>query len=269
NGCAQSISSRLKTIEDPSFCSVYLQPALHTQTAFLKDVVVTYWPNANTISPNELTNEIWREIGALLAMLHSIPCSQSNSTSTCSVETLLSEVNQKLELCFGKLTSESDNFLHLVTVAEAWRCIIFADDFSQRIIDIVMGNKTWAHGDFHLGQIVRVCQDDQESLRLIDIDTLSPSAPELDLARPAALFAAGILPGDVWTSFLDSYWQNRFQLTLDESKFWSSADLLVQVLTVKLAIIAINRAIDAGLCLEPTELQIVETCRSIGMKYKN
>ena len=40
---------------------------------------------------------------------------------------------------------------------------------------------------------------------LIDVDDLGVGDPAWDLARPAGFWAAGLIPDDDWTTFLDAY----------------------------------------------------------------
>ncbi|MGV0644351.1 phosphotransferase family protein [Mycolicibacterium sp. XJ879] len=60
---------------------------------------------------------------------------------------------------------------------------------------------TMVHGDWHLGQLGR----QQAGWVLIDVDDLGVGDPAWDLARPAGFWAAGQIPDDDWTTFLDAY----------------------------------------------------------------
>ena len=60
---------------------------------------------------------------------------------------------------------------------------------------------TLVHGDFHLGQLGR----QSGPWVLIDVDDLGSGDPVWDLARPAGFWAAGLIPDDDWTTFLDAY----------------------------------------------------------------
>jgi aminoglycoside phosphotransferase (APT) family kinase protein len=60
---------------------------------------------------------------------------------------------------------------------------------------------TLVHGDWHLGQLGRR----GELWVLIDVDDLGAGDPAWDLARPAGFWAAGLIPDDDWTTFLDAY----------------------------------------------------------------
>lgn len=60
------------------------------------------------------------------------------------------------------------------------------------------------HGDFHLGQLVRH-PPPGGPWRLIDVDDLGTGDPAWDLARPAAWYAAGLLPAPAWERLLTAY----------------------------------------------------------------
>ncbi len=60
---------------------------------------------------------------------------------------------------------------------------------------------TLVHGDWHPGQLGRRAGH----WLLIDIDDLGVGDPAWDLARPAGFWAAGLIPDDDWTIFLDAY----------------------------------------------------------------
>jgi aminoglycoside phosphotransferase (APT) family kinase protein len=62
---------------------------------------------------------------------------------------------------------------------------------------------TLVHGDWHLGQLGRLSAT--VPWTLIDVDDLGVGDPVWDLARPAGFWAAGLIPDDDWTTFLETY----------------------------------------------------------------
>jgi aminoglycoside phosphotransferase (APT) family kinase protein len=62
---------------------------------------------------------------------------------------------------------------------------------------------TLVHGDWHLGQLGRPTP--ASPWTLIDVDDLGLGDPAWDLARPAGFWAAGLIPDDDWTKFVEAY----------------------------------------------------------------
>ena len=62
---------------------------------------------------------------------------------------------------------------------------------------------TLVHGDWHLGQLGR--RPAAQAWLLIDVDDLGVGDPAWDLARPAGFWAAGLIPDEDWTTFVDAY----------------------------------------------------------------
>jgi aminoglycoside phosphotransferase (APT) family kinase protein len=97
------------------------------------------------------------------------------------------------------------------------------------------------HGDWHLGQLVRM----PDGWRLIDVDDLGTGDPAWDLARPAAWFAAGVMPPDGWDLLLDAYRAAGGPAVPQRGAAWPALDLPARALTVQTAALAIvNRDLD-------------------------
>ena len=64
---------------------------------------------------------------------------------------------------------------------------------------------TLVHGDWHLGQLGR--RSSEQPWLLIDVDDLGLGDPAWDLARPAGLWAAGLIPDADWMLFVAAYRQ--------------------------------------------------------------
>jgi hypothetical protein len=259
----KSLSKKIHTIQESDFQSIFLQPNRFISHHQNDDINISYWPEAERISPDKLTDGLWSEIGSLLARLHSVPLKNSSLRFPAELFPIFSEVNEKIESCFKKSAGSSKYREHLETINHAWISILTNKNFHKVVKDIRLRPKVWSHGDFHLGQIVIIQDQGKNAARLIDCDSLCHSIAEWDLARPAALFAAGILPAQFWQSFIESYAEHRFKCKLNEKKLWSSLDIPAKVMTVKLATNAVNRATLTDDYLEDSELELIETCKAI------
>jgi aminoglycoside phosphotransferase (APT) family kinase protein len=62
---------------------------------------------------------------------------------------------------------------------------------------------TLVHGDWHLGQLGR--RSATAPWTLIDVDDLGLGDPAWDLARPAGFWAAGLIPDNDWSTFVQAY----------------------------------------------------------------
>ncbi|MCL9797972.1 aminoglycoside phosphotransferase family protein, partial [Frankia sp. AgKG'84/4] len=122
------------------------------------------------------------------------------------------------------------------------------------------------HGDWHFGQLVAL---PGAGWRLIDVDDLGLGDPAWDLARPAAWFAAGLLPVDLWARFVDAYAAGGGPAVTDWADPWPALDLPARFRTVEYAATALaahfERPPDAGLDagLDPVSAAFVESCARI------
>ncbi|TWP46350.1 phosphotransferase [Lentzea tibetensis] len=140
------------------------------------DRLVTVWPHGTPVSQADPDAAPWEESAALLARLHATPCD-------------------------GPVSTAPDRILRAVheLPPDAPGADVVLRAFAT-LPPLDLPGRALIHGDYHLGQLVH-----RGEWLLIDVDDLGVGAPAWDLARPAALFAAGILPGDLWTRFLDAY----------------------------------------------------------------
>lgn len=126
------------------------------------------------------------------------------------------------------------------------------------------------HGDFHLGQLVRAPAGEPADgagpahtgpWRLIDIDDAGLGDPAWDLARPAAWFAAGILPPEVWSRFLGAYQEAGGPALGAEP--WLRLDVPARALTVQTAALALAKSTAEGRPLDEVEGVMIDTCARI------
>ncbi|MBO2454008.1 aminoglycoside phosphotransferase family protein [Actinomadura barringtoniae] len=115
------------------------------------------------------------------------------------------------------------------------------------------------HGDWHLGQMV----NDDGAWRLIDVEDLGVGDPAWDLARPAALFAAGVLPPDDWSRFLTAYQEAGGPAVPVNGDPWQALDLPSRTLAIQIAATCVISAREGDRPLDEPEEALVEACTRI------
>ena len=262
NADIKRLSEKIAAIKGTDFRSIFLQPTRHFFSDQNENVSITYWPIAEKLSENHLSNGLWSEVGKLLAKLHSSPLDKTQKYST-ELFSIFSQVNEKIVECYKQAKDSPVHGQHLATIRRAWYRILTHRNFHVVLKDMRLKQRVWTHGDFHLGQIVFVKDNDRTNAMFIDVDTMCVSIPEWDLARPAALFASGILPPDAWQCFIESYGKNISNHEFNQKNLWSRLDIPAKVMVVKLATSAVNRAIQTKEDLDDSEIQLIETCNAI------
>ncbi|GLZ30537.1 aminoglycoside phosphotransferase [Lentzea sp. NBRC 105346] len=186
---------------------------------------VTLWPYGTPVSQADPDRAPWEESATLLARLHAIPFDGLPSTA-----------HDRILRAVHALPPEAPG-ADLVLRAFA------------TLPPLELPGSSLIHGDYHLGQLVH-----RDEWLLIDVDDLGAGAPVWDLARPAALYAAGILPADLWTRFLDAY-RSAGGIALPGEP-WAILDVPARAFIVQMAARAIIMNTDAKDAL-------LETCDRI------
>ncbi|GGV06795.1 aminoglycoside phosphotransferase [Actinomadura cremea] len=113
------------------------------------------------------------------------------------------------------------------------------------------------HGDWHLGQMVRV----RDGWRLIDIEDLGRGDPAWDLARPAALYCAGVLRPADWERFLDAYRAAGGPAVPADGDPWTTLDVPARSLAIQIAATCVQSARKGDRPLDGSEEAMVDACR--------
>jgi hypothetical protein len=112
----------------------------------------------------------------------------------------------------------------------------------------------------HLGQIVW-----REGWRLIDIDDLGLGDPAWDLARPAALYAAGILEQAEWLALLKSYLEAG-GMGVPPRDPWSVLEVPARALVVQMAARAIALTDREQRSLDQSQEALIAACGRIATR---
>jgi hypothetical protein len=116
------------------------------------------------------------------------------------------------------------------------------------------------HGDWHLGQMVRAPSG---QWRLIDVEDLGRGDPAWDLARPAALYSAGVLPPEDWDRFLGAYREAHGAAFSAQGDPWTVLDVPARSLAIQIAATCVISARREDRPLDGAEQAMVDACTRI------
>lgn len=116
------------------------------------------------------------------------------------------------------------------------------------------------HGDWHLGQMVRAADG---RWRLIDIEDLGRGDPAWDLARPAALYSAGVLHPEDWSRFLGAYQAAGGPAVPAAGDPWEDLDIPARSLAIQIAATCVISARREDRPLDEPEQAMVDACARI------
>ncbi|MFH8580094.1 aminoglycoside phosphotransferase family protein [Streptomyces zaomyceticus] len=218
---------------------------------------VTLWPYGPPVDPADPDAAPWEEAARLLALLHRTPPPVGAADRLPEMRAPV-----KAALAVDRMRRTAPDHPAAATVLAAWRSV--PDRLAPG------GPRLLCHGDFHLGQLVRApgSVPPQKSpssppapWRLIDIDDLGLGDPAWDLARPAAWFAAGILPPEIWSRFLGAY--RRAGGPAVGADPWDRLDVPARALTVQTAALALAKSTAEHRPLDEVEEVMIDTCARI------
>ncbi|MFI1658029.1 phosphotransferase family protein [Streptomyces sp. NPDC020472] len=235
-------------------------PLPRTSPDALDDRPVTVWPYGPPVAPEDPDAAPWEEAARLLALLHRTPPPPGWADRLPDMR-----APEKAALAVERMRRTAPDHPAAATVLDAWRTVPEGPATEHRLL---------CHGDFHLGQLVRDTRraagvvagtparsDGGAPWRLIDIDDLGLGDPAWDLARPAAWFAAGLLPPEVWTRFLGAYQEAGGPAAGAEP--WGRLDVPARALTVQTAALALAKSTAERRPLDEVEEVMIDTCARI------
>ncbi|MFC9385617.1 aminoglycoside phosphotransferase family protein [Streptomyces venezuelae] len=261
---AEEHRARLALVAHPDVAGVFLPPLTSPAAppAELDGRPVTVWPYGPPVDPADPDAAPWEEAARLLALLHRTPPPPGQAARLPGMRAPV-----KAALAVERMRRTAPGHPAAATVLAAWRSVPAHPAPGPRLL---------CHGDFHLGQLVRDTGPSATSpattspaatspaaapWRLIDMDDLGLGDPAWDLARPAAWFAAGILPPEIWSRFLGAYQEAGGPAVGADP--WVQLDVPARALTVQTAALALAKSSAEGRPLDEVEDVMIDTCARI------
>ncbi|MFF4173512.1 phosphotransferase family protein [Streptomyces sp. NPDC001744] len=241
--------ARLALAAHPAVADVFLPPLPPPPDApdALDGRPVTLWPYGPPVDPDDPDAAPWEEAARLLARLHRTPCPPEAGGLPAARAPL------KAALAVERMCRTAPDHPAATAVLGAWRTVPERPAEAPRLL---------CHGDFHLGQLVRSGSPRPPAgpppWRLIDVDDLGLGDPAWDLARPAAWFAVGILPPEIWARFLDAYREAGGPAVGADP--WDRLDTPARALTAQTAALALVKSTAGRRPLDEVEQMMVDAC---------
>ncbi|MEU3947044.1 aminoglycoside phosphotransferase family protein [Streptomyces sp. NPDC029526] len=224
---------------------VFLAP-LDGTPATLHGRPVTRWPYAEPVDPEDPDAAPWEAAATLLARLHRAPV-------PAAAEVPANRGPAKAARAVARLRDAAGDHPAAGPVLRAWAVL----PGWARGAGPAPDRPALCHGDFHLGQLVRLPDG---SWRLIDVDDVGLGAPAWDLARPAAWFACGLLAPDEWARFLGTYRAAGGPAVPAAGDPWPVLDVPARALTVQTAARVLTACLADGRAPDEVEAVFVEAC---------
>ncbi|MBW5248647.1 aminoglycoside phosphotransferase family protein [Streptomyces sp. P01-B04] len=224
---------------------------------------VTLWPYGEPVDPGNPDEAPWEATAVLLARLHRTGIRTGRSTpggpsGPAAVPAMRGPA--KAALAVARMRAARPGERTTAPVLAAWRGLPpWARDEAP-----APGHRAHllCHGDLHLGQLVRHPAPHGPWL-LIDVDDAGPGDPAWDLARPAAWYAAGLLPPEVWFRFLDAYRAAGGPAVRAEGDPWPELDVAARALTVQTAALALAKSAAEHRAPDEVEQVMIDACARI------
>lgn len=234
---ADDLAARVALAADPALSGILLRPLSGPHT--VDGRLVTVWPAATTVDPDDLDRAPWTAAAGLLARLHTVPVPRAGvppSSGPAGVARAMDRLAQ--------VTGPAADAVRRARGAlPPWT---YGDATSGAAL---------IHGDWHFGQLARL-----DSWYLIDVDDLGVGDPAWDLARPAALFAVGLLEPGMWWRFVEDYRAAGGPAVPEAGDPWEPLDVPARALVVRLAAERVAAAGSGDRALDDVDRAFVDAC---------
>ncbi|MFJ2673243.1 phosphotransferase [Streptomyces sp. NPDC087525] len=263
--------ARLAVAAHPLLAGVLLPP-LPADTAEVGGRPVTAWPYGAPVDPADPDAAPWEQAGTLLARLHTLPLAALSEAvaGTGAVAGALVAAGGRPGLPDMRGPAKAARAVARMRTAGPHPAALPVERAWQRLPAWARGEArapgpyALCHGDLHLGQLVRHPAPDGPWL-LIDIDDLGLGDPAWDLARPAAWYAAGLLPPEAWLRFLGAYRSGHGPAVPagPDADPWPRLDIAARALTVQTAALAVAKSAAEGRDPDDVEQLMIDACARI------
>ncbi|MGW8800192.1 phosphotransferase family protein [Streptomyces sp. NPDC055775] len=257
-----ALAVRLALAASPALTGILLPPVPRPAGPTAPDSMVhgrsvTLWPHGEPVDPADPDAAPWEEAAALLARLHRT-APPTPPRAVRALPTMRGPA--KAALAVARMCRARPGDPATVPVREAWRRL----PAWARDEDVAPPHRSrfLCHGDLHLGQLVRHPSPHGPWL-LIDVDDLGLGDPAWDLARPAAWYAAGLLPPDVWLRFLNAYRAAGGPAVRADGDPWPDLDVPARALTVQTAALAFAKSAAEERIPDEVEQIMIDACARI------
>ncbi|MGI5400210.1 phosphotransferase family protein [Streptomyces sp. CA-135486] len=246
-----ALATRLAVAAHPSLTGILLAP-VPLPAADLHGRPVSAWPYGVPVDPAHPDVAPWEDAAVLLARLHRV------DTDRLPGPLPPMRGPAKAARARARMRAAAGDRPAAATVERAW----------ERLPAWARGeaplprSTTLCHGDLHLGQLVRHPARGGRWL-LIDVDDLGLGDPAWDLARPAAWYAAGLLPPEIWQRFLGAYTAAQGPAVPADGDPWPQLDVPARALTVQTAALALAKAAAEQRDPDEVDQAMIESCARI------